>query len=63
MARYAGQHGRKAFGHKRSTTQQALAQHIVESIRASAAAGIARSVEQYSTNHTTIALVNTLLRG
>ena len=61
--RYSGQHGRKAFGPKRNATQQALAQHIAESIRAHAARGTVRTVEQYSTNVETIEMVNALLRG
>ena len=59
-ARLAGQH-RSWTSRQRSAEQ--VARDIAASIRASAAAGITRTVEQYSTNVETIALVNTLLKG
>jgi hypothetical protein len=61
MARYARQHGRKAFGPGRKSSKQAVATDIARSIAGFAARGIVREVAQYTNNGETQQLVRTLL--
>jgi hypothetical protein len=62
MSRYRGQHGRLAFGPGRKRSKRALAQDITASIRQHAQRGWQRTVEEYTPDAETQALVTALLQ-
>jgi hypothetical protein len=56
------QFGRKAYGAHRRMSNKVVARNIAESIRQHAAAGRVRTVEQYTQDRETQALVAALLQ-
>lgn len=61
MARYAGQHGRKAFG-PRTVSKQRQAQYIYESMTEHGQRGVQRQVREYTPDAATQAMVEALLK-
>jgi hypothetical protein len=62
MTRYAGQHGRKAFGPGRISSKQAVARDIARSIEQFAVQGIRKEIAEYTADIDTQHFVRTLLQ-